>query len=491
MNLPSLTRAAFATGILSTLLILSAGAVTPPDLKIQGTSLLTFMRSGASAQLSGHVYYVGGFLGPGATHVTGEGADIDVLTAVETSLANLPTPRAGLGLTGFLWTPSTGARNALIAVGGVDNSGTVLNTVELYDTNSKSWITLPSMPTPRAYLTVVAGTDNMIYAIGGVNSSGQPVGTVEAYSPTSNSWSTVASLNTPRGHLAGTIVTLDNIFIAGGIDASHHVLNTTEVYNLANKSWIPFFPMNKPRADFGLAVAGDGFLHAFGGISAKGQTKSIEGYNFNTGKWTIEPETLGTANAFLSAVEGLDGNVYLMGGNLAVANQFAKAAVPPAAPSHSVKFFLHTLEEAEINGNFAMDDQVPLFGNLLQLGLLSSTNFATFPAVTGTIAGSADAVTVFVPTTLLLGLINGATLYATDLDGGNQVTLGSTSSLIGLGLGGSFTVPISSSGVTLNKKVLVLNLSTILGLDLNLGGGAIYMQINGLTGVPSNSVITP
>jgi hypothetical protein len=50
--------------------------------------------------------------------------------------------------------------------------------------------------------------------------------------------------------------------------------------------------MNEARSDFGIAPAGDGFFHVFGGRSSKGDLSSTEGYSFTAARWTVEPETL-------------------------------------------------------------------------------------------------------------------------------------------------------------------------------------------------------
>jgi hypothetical protein len=348
-----------------------------------------------------------------------------------------------------------------------------------------SWTAMAPMPTPRAYLTVVAGIDGKIYAIGGVDGSGHTVATVEVYSPITNTWAAGLSLNTPRSHLAGTLGWPDVIFVAGGQDASGNILNTTEVYSLSTGGpWFPWFPMHTARADFGISQAGDGFLHAFGGRSTTGNLKTIEGYNFTTGVWTIEPHNLPTVIEGAAVTEGLTGADYVLGGkNGTKFDTTVTKGFPPIQPTHNVIFFVHGLDEPTVNGNYAMDSQPPLSGlGLLSLAILSSTNFSTFPAVTGTI-GSGGSLTVTVPGTLILGVINGLTVSATNLDGSNPVVIGSASSL--LGLSGTVNIPITTP-LKITNKVLVLNISTILGLDLNLSGGAVYVTLNGLTGKPSN-----
>jgi len=103
--------------------------------------------------------------------------------------------------------------------------------------------------------------------------------------------------------------------------------------------------------------------------------------------------------------------------------------------------------------------------------------------VTGTI-GAGGSLTVNIPATIILGVINGVTVSAENDDGSDPVVHGSVSSL--LGLSGNVNIPITTP-LALRKKVLVLNLSTILGVDLNLGFQApVTVVLDDLDGKPSN-----
>jgi hypothetical protein len=490
MNLPSLSRAALAVGVLSALFVLSARGAnpaptpTPPDIRVQ---LATFSVgpsvSAAAAHLNDHVYYAGGQLPSKA--VTNVVTDINLNTNAVSTLPPMPTPRAGLGLVGFLNTGSGTFGNVLVAIGGT-NGTSALGTCEMYSFVTGSWTEMAPMPTPRAYLAVVAGLDGKIYAIGGIDSSGEVLGTVEAFDPGKNTWSAVLSLNAPRAHLAATVVVPDLILAAGGVDDSGKALNTTEVYNLQyGGAWSLWTSMVTARSDFGLSTAGDGYVHAIGGRSSTGAAlSSIEAYNVHNAVWAAEPFNLKSPSAGLAATEGLTGTIYVLGG--AQGSTFhtkVTKAVPPLAPTHDVVFFVHQYDEPMVNGNFVMDGQPPLSGvGLLSLGLLSSTNFSSFPAVTGTIAAGGS-MTITIPGTIILGVINGLSLTATDLDGSNPVVLGSASSL--LGLSGTITFPVSTP-VKLTNKVLVLNISTLVGLDLNLSNGYVYVTLHNLNGKPSN-----
>jgi Kelch motif len=485
MNLPSLSRPVLAAGLISLLSAVSAYAAnTAPILQVyRDLGKVGATVSGAAAHLNDHLYFAGGTTSSGS--VTNVVSDINLYTNKVAALAPMPTARAGLGLVGFFNGTATG-NNVLYAIGGT-NGSSVLGTCEMYDVANGTWTEMASMPTPRAYLAVVGGTDSKIYAIGGADASGNPLATVEIFNPQTNSWSEGPSLNTARSHLAATLAYLDDIFVAGGDGASGNPLDTTELYSLSTQgSWIPWLPMNTPRADFGISVAADGYLHAFGGRSTGGTVvKTIEGYRFTTGIWTIEKHDLLYPLSGFAATEALTGDVFLIGGKSG--SKFEESTLrahPPKVPNHSVTYYVHSYDEPYVEGNFAMDQIPPLEGvGILSIGLLSSTNITTFPAVTGTI-GAGGSLTVNIPATIILGVINGVTVSAENDDGSDPVVLGSVSSL--LGLSGNVSIPITTP-LALRKKVLVLNLSTILGVDLNLGfESPVTVVLDELDGKPSN-----
>jgi Kelch motif len=436
---------------------------------------------GKVSEFCGHVFVAGGYSSTGSA-VTNLVQEFDLAKKTVTTAAPLPTARAGLGLTEFF----VSAGNELFAIGGIDASGNVLSTVEIYNEATNTWSEGAAMPTPRAFLTVIGAPDGYIYAIGGTGASGKSVATVEKYNPTNNTWSTGPSLNIARSHFGGVLGALDAIYVAGGIDVNGNYLSSSEAYSLIlGGSFAVITSMNVARSDFAFDKGADGFLHAAGGHSATGDLRSIEGFNPSTGVWTIEPESFNVGQAELAGAEGINGRDYFIGGT--TAKKFVprvQRGISPFAPSHTETFYMHGYDEPYINGTFTMDDEVPLSGETLGLSLLGTTDWTTFPSVTGTIQ-SGGTVTVNIPTTLSLGVLTTFTLYSQDFDGGSQVELGQVSQLIGLGLLDTVQIPISTP-VTFNDKVLVLSISTVLGLDLNLSGGVVNMQITGLDGEPSN-----
>lgn len=255
------------------------------------------------------------------------------------------------------------------------------------------------------------------------------------------------------------------------------------MYSLATGgSWAVVSPLNVARSDFGLAIAADGIVHAFGGNSASGVLTSIEGYSQSTQVWTIEANSLPAPQAFLAAAEGLDGSDYLLGGaDGSTIYSIVKKASTPLEPVHSVSFYLHYVDEPFINGARSMDADIPLPINPLIVSLLGGATLASLPAVTGTIEAGGTA-QVIIPNTLALGVLSTFTLSTTDLDGGATQVLGQTSVLLGLG-GTTVNIPITTP-VALKNRVLVLTISTLLGVDVNLTFNRIYLQISGLDGKP-------
>jgi Kelch motif len=468
------------TGLLTSFLAISPlEAATPPDLTIHRTTInVGPVTSGAGARSSGHIFFAGGHPN-GTSGVTNVVTRIDLLTKAVTTVAPLPTARAGLGLI----EQESFAGDHLYAIGGVNASGQALNTVEVYDFTANSWSEAAPMPTARGYLAVVAAEDGKIYAIGGTDDNG-PLATVEAYDPSNNTWSPILPLNTPRSHLAATLGPEEIIYAAGGIGVGGVFLNSVEVHGVAGGvGWATSLPMNTARSDFGLALGADNFIHAFGGKNSSGALKSIEGLNTTTFVWTVEPESLPHPQTGLAAVEGLTGSDYLLGGNhgSTLITHVIKG-VPPAAPSHTVVWFFHQGDEPLINGNSPMDQEPPLGVGSLQLSILSGTSFSSFPAVTGTIQAGGTVVLSF-PVTLGLGLLTTFTLSATDTDGGSPQVLGSVTELIAIGFGGTVQIPVSTP-LVLKNKVLVLTISDLLGLDLNLDFSRFFVTITGVNGTP-------
>lgn len=87
-----------------------------------------------------------------------------------------------------------------------DNStraDTSLSSVEMYDPETNTWTARTPMPTPRQAMGADLGADGRIYVVGGAPSYAhpRPMAVVEIYDPETDTWETGPSLNhARRGH---------------------------------------------------------------------------------------------------------------------------------------------------------------------------------------------------------------------------------------------------------------------------------------------------
>jgi N-acetylneuraminic acid mutarotase len=210
---------------------------------------------GAAATHAGNLYALGG---RSATVL----ADNDRYTpATDTwvSLASMPTPRAGLG--------AAVVGNSIYAIGGRTGttpcSGTPLATVERYDIASNTWTAVAPLPTARSDLAAI-DHGGKIYAFGGCMGSFAATNLVDVYNPTTNTWSTApADMPTPRSSFYGVGKKGNEIYAIGGQD-NFVQLAVNEVYNVAKNTWSTDTPMPSPRAEMGVVSHG-GRIYTVGG----------------------------------------------------------------------------------------------------------------------------------------------------------------------------------------------------------------------------------
>jgi len=230
-------------------------------------------------------------------------------------VAPMPTKRDDPAVA--VWMGPEGARRRpekLFAIGGLDEAGNALQTVELYDPSLDEWESAPFMPTARFSLAAAVVGDKL-YALGGSSDSYTRVDTVERYDPYLDTWDAVAPMPTARGSLAAGVVD-GKLYALGGYDSMTYPLDTVEVYDPATDTWAAVAPMPTARFSLAAAVVG-GKLYALGGLDGTGGYKgnshdTVEVYNPATDTWAaVAP--MPTARGSLAAGV-VDGKLYALGG---------------------------------------------------------------------------------------------------------------------------------------------------------------------------------
>ncbi len=156
----------------------------------------------------------------------------------------------------------------LIVAGGVDATGALLNTTEVFDGNS--WTLGAPIPTPRQMLAG-ASDGKLMYTVGGT-SGDSDLTMVEAYDPAAKTWTSLAPLPTARSDL-GVAIADGRLVAVGGISGGQ-VLKSVSVFDLAAKSWSALPDMDTAR--HGMAVAAvEKSIYAIGGSTAPDDSQVV------------------------------------------------------------------------------------------------------------------------------------------------------------------------------------------------------------------------
>jgi N-acetylneuraminic acid mutarotase len=291
-----------------------------------------------------------------STFEGGQQASTETTKSLWSIGTSMPTPRTEV--------TATIIGDNIYVIGGLDKSGKVLDTVEVYNINNDSWKTVAPLPQPLHHtaasnfngkIYVIGGSsttiDNWIpsdklfiydpvkdkwiedkpmptargamnanfvneilYVIGGYGSS-QILDVNQAYDPSSNEWISKKSMPTPRHHAASAVVD-DQLFVIGGRTVGlYPIVNTniTERYDPNDDKWITLEPMPSKRSGISAAsINNTTTIYVFGGEDLTKTYNNNEKYDVKSNKWESQ-EPLPTARHGLSAVSVND-KIYVIGG---------------------------------------------------------------------------------------------------------------------------------------------------------------------------------
>ncbi|QHP88074.1 Kelch repeat-containing protein [Mycolicibacterium monacense] len=151
----------------------------------------------------------------------------------------------------------------IIVTGGVDASGKVLDTTEIFD--GTGWRLGAAMPTPRQ-MSAAASDDRLVYVVGGTTGSAD-LATVEAYDPAADTWTDLPPLPQPRSDFGAA--SADGRLVAVGGESAGQELGSVVALDFVARTWSPLPDMTGPRR--GMAVAGVGrTVYAIGGATGDG-----------------------------------------------------------------------------------------------------------------------------------------------------------------------------------------------------------------------------
>ncbi|KAK9528514.1 hypothetical protein VZT92_012668 [Zoarces viviparus] len=144
---------------------------------------------------------------------------------------------------------------------------------EVYDTETRSWTTLPIMPCKRSYGGVIWDATGRLCLLGGLRQGGGHQSSkftknVNIFDTSQGAWlkseETVA-MKTKRADFAAAFLR-GRMIIAGGLGHEPSALDTVEAFHPQRKKWERLAPMNFPRCSTSSIVIRDRLL-VVGGVN--------------------------------------------------------------------------------------------------------------------------------------------------------------------------------------------------------------------------------
>ncbi|CAB0009089.1 unnamed protein product, partial [Nesidiocoris tenuis] len=237
-----------------------------------------------SAWLNGRIYLVGGcheeFSDSKSVPLSGENYSFDLKCGEWKAEPCLITPRRSFGL--------VACNGRLFAIGGQDETNTILSSVERYDPDRKVWDEMSPLPEPLIG-SAVCVHDGEIWVVGGMNGNTANVNvsrSVWCYDPKNDLWFKKSSLR--FGRAFASLVTYENqLFLVGGVANENGGIvsnDHVDVWNEECASWRLKGHIDVPRHGHTVAFIGS-FMVLLGGVTTKNIEKlsQVEAFCVKTG----------------------------------------------------------------------------------------------------------------------------------------------------------------------------------------------------------------
>jgi kelch-like protein 12 len=198
----------------------------------------------------------------------------------------------------------------LYVIGGRQEGGTTLRSVERFDFETMSWTDVAplNVERQRAGAAVLNGR---IYVVGGESADSMDHASAEVYDPSANSWTFISEMQSPR---TGCAVVQCGAFIyaIGGWDGAN-LVNTMERYDPRTNVWVQAESMLWAR-DTSSSVELDGQIYVIGGWDGDRDTSDVERYDPVTNEWMLMP-SMGTPRSLMGCAV-LHGQIFACGGKV-------------------------------------------------------------------------------------------------------------------------------------------------------------------------------
>jgi hypothetical protein len=225
---------------------------------------------------------------------------------------------------------------SLLVFGGSQGGGAVADAFQYYPATGAQ--AAASMHTPRAQLGFATDGNNLVYAIGGKNDNGMPLASMEYYTQSSNTWTLTASLPQTLYAESASYDGNGHIFTFGGVGADGTITSNVYEYTIATNTWAQAASMPVAVSNSAAVLASNGLIYVLGGTASTGATAATESYNSATNTWNTEASLPGPVSNEAVVSDSL-GRIEILGGydssGNALANDWVSQRLnaPDSAPS--------------------------------------------------------------------------------------------------------------------------------------------------------------
>lgn len=181
---------------------------------------------------------------------------------------SVSTSRASFTLTQF-------HNGKVLTTGGVNGSGNVLSSAELYNPTTGMWTPTGSMHSARFNHTATLLPNGKVLVAGGSCSSETCVAlaSAELFDPATGTWSLTGSMNVARENHTATLLSNGNVLVAGGDDGNTPTVKaiaSAELYNPTTGMWTFTGSMHTARFNHSATMLGNGEVVVAGGDNGAG-----------------------------------------------------------------------------------------------------------------------------------------------------------------------------------------------------------------------------